>query len=217
MIINSFYKPTTKLFLLAYVFAIFMILVLHAALTTITTKNLYSLSNLLSTQIEANIYKTDKENLKENLEKFLINFPAARINVYDNEEKIITSTSDIEVKKDSSFNFMDFIAKSFLSNKEISVKEAMEGKQLIDTIWPARTNIDNKYHIFIKTLNPIITKKSDEKDKINGVVEVFYDVSKEWIMYNNTRYFGILLISVIFFVFYLILDKNVKHALNRLK
>lgn len=203
LILNKNYRTL----LIAYLFSTFMMVLLHAALTTITNRNLEQAGKILASQIEENIFFKDNLNLPDSMIKFVKNYPAARISFYDHEGKKIISTNDTEIRNIFDFHVMDFFAMQFLPENNYRLVDALKGNQYSEIIWSASFNNDDQHHTFIKVVTPISSRTLNNSNKNLGAIEIFFDVTAEWKKYDNTRYFGILLISIIFFIFYVIIQR----------
>ena len=199
--------------LISYVLSIAMMIMLHAALTTITNRNLEQAGRILATQIEENIFKKENFNLPESMINFVKNYPAARISFFDHEGKKIASTNDTEIRNIFNFHIMDFLAMKFLAENNYKLDDVLKGIQYSEIIWSASFNNDDQHHTFIKIVSPILSKTLINSSKNLGAIEIYFDVTAEWKMYDNTRYFGIILISMIFFTFYLVIQRIEKKEL----
>lgn len=207
MIKTIIFNKNYRTLLISYVLSIAMMIMLHAALTTITNRNLEQAGRILATQIEENIFKKENFNLPESMINFVKNYPAARISFFDHEGKKIASTNDTEIRNIFNFHVMDFLAMQFLAENHYKLDDVLKGIQYSEIIWSASFNNDDQHHTFIKIVSPILSKTLINSPKNLGAIEIYFDVTAEWKMYDNTRYFGIILISMIFFTFYLVIQR----------
>lgn len=204
LILNKNYRTL----LIGYLFSIFMMILLHAALTRITNRNLEQSGEILANQILENIFLKDNLNLPDSMVNFVKNYPASRISFYDHEGKKIISTNDTEIRNIFNFHIMDFFAMELLPKNKYQLFDALKGYKYSEIIWSASFNNDDDHHTFIKVVTPIMSQKTlNNSNKNLGAIEIYFDVTSEWKMYDNTRYFGIILISMIFFSFYLVIHR----------
>ena len=208
--LRIFNKHTKIVFSATYIFAISMIIMLHAALTTITSRSLEKETNILAQELSENIYSSsNQENQEVLLAKFIKDYPATKINIYDNEGKKIISNNENEIKNIYACCIMDYIAKLFLPENHRTIKNSLNGEMFSDIIWSANLNNTDKKYAFMKVTSPITSHFSGKQEKISGAVEVYFDITHDWKMYNNARFFGILLLTIVFFIFYMLLERNI--------
>jgi hypothetical protein len=192
-----------------FIFAIIMIMVLHAALTTLTSRNLENSVQILSRQISTNVgvndLASDDSSQQIKLLKFVEDYPALRIKFYNEKGQRIASTNNnLEIRNSQEFNVMDAIAKFFLPKNNFNLLDALNGKSYSEVIWSAYVNNQNKKYSFVKVISPVLFPNSQ---KIALIMEVDFDVTKDWRKYDNTRLFCFLLISIIFSIFFVV-NKN---------
>lgn len=212
LICNFFNKNPKKILLLTYIFAISMIIILHAALTTITTRAHERETNILAEQLSKN------PNFSEDdFQKLLADYPATKVVLYDKDLKQIYQNNENIISPTTDTRFMNYIAKFLLPTIDKDLKNAIDGQFFSQILWAAKLNNEDDKRSFMKVIAPIsnhFNKNHRQLNKINGpiygVLEVYYDISYDWRMYNNTRLFGIMLITIIFFVFYLLIDERDK-------
>lgn len=204
-----FERHPKRILAVTYLFAISMIIILHAALTTITTRSHERATNILAQELSENIYSTDHKSNEEAL-KFIKNYPATKIIIYDNNQQQILVSNDNKIEDTLDCRVMDYVAKLLLPKIEKNLQNALQGEFFSQINWSAKLN-DEKYHYsFMKVTSPITMHFNKQHDANHGVVEVYFDITRDWIMYNNTRLFGLLLITIIFFIFYLVVAGKLK-------
>jgi hypothetical protein len=127
-------KNTKNILIGSFIFAIIMIIILHAALTCIIRSNLEHSANILVQQMSYNIYSTNEEGVaisnsdfssepeNNNYLRFILqslefikNYPAAKINIYNAHKRKIISSNSEEINKANEYNLMDYIAKSIIN------------------------------------------------------------------------------------------------------
>lgn len=204
-----FERHPKRILAVTYLFAISMIIILHAALTTITTRSHERATNILAQELSENIYSTNHKSNEEAL-KFIKNYPATKIIIYDNNQQQILVSNDNKIEDTLDCRVMDYVAKLLLPKIDKNLQNALQGEFFSQINWSAKLN-DEKYHYsFMKVTSPITMHFNKQHDANHGVVEVYFDITRDWIMYNNTRLFGLLLITIIFFIFYLVVAGKLK-------
>lgn len=209
---NLFQKHPKKVLLFSYIFSILMIVILHAALTTITTRALEKQTNILAEQL------SHTPNFLENDLKLISNYPAHKVVIYDRDLKQVYQSNENNIVPTDVCYFMDYIAAAFLPKIEKDSKNALSGQFFSQIIWSAKFNNEDRNYSFMKVLSPISIhfnenhhQMNQNNEQIYGVLEVYYDITSDWRMYNNTRFFGFLLITIIFFIFYSLLEAQTKN------
>ena len=101
--------------------------------------------------------------------------------------------------------------KLFLPKIDKNISDALDGNFFSQIIWSANLDKEDKKLSFLKVTTPITYHFNQKHKKIYGVLEVYFDISYDLRMYNNTRFFGIVLITIMFFMFFMLYEnKNSK-------
>ena len=209
MISNIIQKHPKKTLIISYIFSIFMIILLHAALTTLINRKFEHQTNILAQELSENIYSNKLST--EEISKFIENYPATKIIIYDTEQKQSFASNDKTVLLSKDCRIMDYVAKLFLPKINKNISDALDGNFFSQIIWSANLNKEDKKLPFLKVTTPITNHFNQKHEKIYGVLEVYFDISYDLRMYNNTRFFGIVLITIMFFMFFILHEnKNSK-------
>lgn len=206
-----------KIALSAFIFSFLMVVVLHAALVAMIRNDYEQSGEILTNQIIDSFYlpivgnadpKVDVVNSSKyqdfisQTSIFLKNYPAAVINIYNqNSKKIFSSnTQEIIVYKDA--KFMDYVADFFLEQAD---RDEIGGKKSFSQIiWLADFGMKvNKS--FVRVVEPM----NVDKTRV-GTVEIIYDFSHHLWMLDNTRFFCLMLVISIIASYFILIDRNFK-------
>lgn len=131
----------------------------------------------------------------------IINFckklPLVKVNFYDKQGKLFLTTTDFSI-----------LGKD---NKPLGLVEKKEDLLFIQNGKSFSKILENSYYnhkdnkekvTLIKTIMPIISTSSVAKDDMDGIIEVFYDITEEHHYLEHLQIVGITLIISIFSIFY---------------
>jgi len=202
MISNILQNHPKKTLFISYIFSISMIILLHAALTTLTNRKLEHQTNILAQELSENIYSNNPSAVE--VSQFIKNYPATKIIIYDREQKQSFTNNEKEIIPSKDCHIMDYIAQLFLPKINQNISDALRGNFFSQIIWSAYLDKKDENLVFMKVTTPITNHFNQKSEKIYGILEVYFDISHDWRMYNNTRFFGIILITIIFFMFFML-------------
>ena len=232
MKLNYFNKNTGKILVISLIFSILMIIILHAALATLVTNNFEKSASIFTESLSENVYLPNYTgnsymlNSKNNPQylnlvlktlEFIKDYPAVQVSIYNaNAQKIIaTNKNSINLYySNNQYSFsklMDLITKTIIQKDKVDINNALAGQSFSEVFTSARFNYQSIGSL-IKVTLPITVNFDQKIDQVIGVVEIYYDITKEWKILAKTRFFVILLLIIMSFINYILIKNNLLEA-----
>ncbi len=232
MKLNYFNKNTGKILVISLIFSILMVIILHAVLATLVKRNFEQSASIFTESLSDNVYMPnytgdsymlDSKNNPQYLNlilktlEFIKDYPAVQINIYNANAQKIISTNKNTINPyylNHQYNFaklMDLISKAIIQRDKQNINNALAGEVFSQLFILAKFNHESIGSLLKITL-PIIVNFDQKTDQVIGVVEIYYDITQQWKMLSNTRFFVILLMGILFLVNYLLIRNNLLEA-----
>lgn len=192
-----------KIFVSTFIFACLMIVILHAALISMIRHDYEWSGKILAKQISDNFYSSNTNAYDVNTDKFIKDYPAVTINIYNQDAKKIISSNETVIKVIRDPKIMDYVAGYFLYRADNDRIEHNKTKGFSQVIWSA--DYQNKEDgALMRIVEPMFVDQ-----KYSGSIEIYYDFSHHLRMMDNTRFFCILLILAITAVYFMLIEQNI--------
>lgn len=202
MTFNEIKLSNRKIAISAIIFSALMIVILHAALVTMVRNFYDGTGKVLASQIVAfySEHGLSEQNLSQ-IDKFLTNYPAATVNIYDKNSHNIYSSNKNEIMVFKDESYLDYITAFFISRSEIS-KPINEQNGFSQIIWSSDLGF-KKDLSFVRVVEPLKV----DNNRV-GTIEIMYDFSHRLHMLNNVRLFCFMLVVSITFCYFILIERN---------
>lgn len=203
MTFNEVKISNRKIAISAIIFSGLMIVILHAALVCMIRNFYNDEGKILTTQILENFYSADGTSKQDfsKIDKFLKNYPAATVNIYDTKAQNVYSShkEGIIVFKDKSY--LDYLTAFFIGRAELS-KPINEQNGFSQIIWSSDFGYKQDLS-FVRVVEPLIV----DKNRV-GTIEIMYNFTDRLHMINNTRFFCFMLVVSVIFCYFILIERN---------
>lgn len=193
-------NKNVKIILLLIFIASVIALILHSALFTIVRNDYQRSAKILAEQILVNVYLAgidplDADKTASKINNFINTYPAEKIKITDKNDKEVFVNNNYAFNKKEKESVLDQISLYLIANSSSPSQVILnpEGK------------LGKNYKAVIAVKVPLDLKINKQEIDSFGSMIVYYDISREWQMLNNTRFFIINLLALVFSISYVLI------------